>query len=353
MKFKKSLFALSLGLAVPVGATASGQGDAIDAYVAAVPFYTAVDDARGTEDGLGVQFTYGRRLTGNWYLEGTLAGSNLETDVDGGTDFYQTFGGLDLAYRFGDLKGFTPFVLVGLGGVRDDVFPDSDDSTNFYANAGAGFVSGELGQLGVRLRGDARFIYDDFQGGMNDWRVGLGLEIPLGRTREVVREVRVEVPVVKEVIKEVATAPADSDGDGVVDGVDRCPNTLKGAKVGQYGCVVEKQTVRIDGVFFKFDSAELTPESLQTLQNATLSIQSQPDISLEIAGHTDSVGSEEYNRQLSQARAESVENYLVSQGVSDTRMTPMGYGESDPVTTNETENGRARNRRVEFRIQGQ
>ena len=71
---------------------------------------------------------------------------------------------------------------------------------------------------------------------------------------------------------------------------------------------------------------------------------------MELAGHTDSVGSEAYNQQLSQRRAESVRNYLLDLGVDPDQLTAVGYGESKPIRSNDTEEGRERNRRVEFNV---
>ncbi len=79
-------------------------------------------------------------------------------------------------------------------------------------------------------------------------------------------------------------------------------------------------------------------------------LQDNPDIKVEIAGHTDSIGTQEYNQRLSQARAEAVARWLVEHGVDSTRIVAVGYGESQPIADNGTEEGRALNRRVTFKI---
>lgn len=146
--------------------------------------------------------------------------------------------------------------------------------------------------------------------------------------------------------------PADEDRDGVCDGMDKCPGTPAGAKVDASGCevVVEKETpLVLEGVNFELNSVRLTPQSSTTLDRVAGALRRSPDVRVEVAGHTDSSGSEAYNQKLAQRRADAVRNYLVGKGVDASRITAKGYGESQPVADNSTEAGRARNRRVELR----
>jgi outer membrane protein OmpA-like peptidoglycan-associated protein len=103
-------------------------------------------------------------------------------------------------------------------------------------------------------------------------------------------------------------------------------------------------------VFFDFDQAELKNESKPDLNRAIAFLKQNPGINVEIAGHTDSVGTESYNKKLSQDRADAVRQYLTQGGIEARRMKSIGYGESQPVADNGTEEGRARNRRVEMRV---
>ncbi|QBQ53251.1 OmpA family protein [Nitrosococcus wardiae] len=137
----------------------------------------------------------------------------------------------------------------------------------------------------------------------------------------------------------------DSDGDGVPDDVDQCPNTPAGVEVDEMGC---SQPVVLKGVHFAFDSAALAPEAEKILNQVAESLQANPDIEVIIEGYTDSIGSAAYNQRLSQLRAESAMNYLVSQGVEQSRLKAVGYGEKRPIATNSTKEGRAQNRRVEL-----
>jgi len=107
--------------------------------------------------------------------------------------------------------------------------------------------------------------------------------------------------------------------------------------------------ITLKGVFFETNKATLKPESHVTLDDAAKILKDNPKITVEIQGHTDNVGSDEYNQTLSQRRAQSVVDYLVKiHGIEVNRLTAMGYGESKPIASNDTPEGRSLNRRVEF-----
>jgi OOP family OmpA-OmpF porin len=143
--------------------------------------------------------------------------------------------------------------------------------------------------------------------------------------------------------------PLDSDGDGVPNKIDQCPGTLPGLKVNSRGCVIS-QTVELSGVHFEFNEARLMLDSQTVLRKVVESLANEPDVSIIIMGHTDSVGSDVYNLKLSGERAQSVVNYLGTQGIEPARQTAKGYGESKPVGDNNTGDGRERNRRVELQV---
>jgi outer membrane protein OmpA-like peptidoglycan-associated protein len=109
-------------------------------------------------------------------------------------------------------------------------------------------------------------------------------------------------------------------------------------------------TVRLTNIFFDFDRATLRDESIPELERLVSFLRGQPSIRVQIAGHTDNVGSDEYNRALSQSRAQAVVNYLIEKGVPSSRLDAKGYGKSKPIDSNETDAGRQMNRRVEFTI---
>lgn len=142
----------------------------------------------------------------------------------------------------------------------------------------------------------------------------------------------------------------DSDGDGVVDSKDACPGTPKGTKVDAKGCEIKPRAISLSGIYFRHDSAELKDESIAVLNATAQTLKANPGVSVEIAGHTDSQGDAGYNQNLSDRRANAVRDYLISQGVNGSRLTAAGYGEKQPVADNNSADGRAKNRRVELRI---
>ncbi|EPC04322.1 flagellar motor protein MotB [Litchfieldella anticariensis FP35 = DSM 16096] len=139
--------------------------------------------------------------------------------------------------------------------------------------------------------------------------------------------------------------PLDSDGDGVPDYRDQCPDTPAGAEVNALGCT---ESLILRDVNFEFDSAKLTPQAETVLDEVAERLVANPNVRVSIDGHTDSVGSAAYNQDLSQRRAQSVVDYLESRGVEQHRMRAQGFGEEQPIATNETDAGRAENRRVEL-----
>jgi len=110
------------------------------------------------------------------------------------------------------------------------------------------------------------------------------------------------------------------------------------------------QVVRLNNVFFDFDKWELRPESFVELDRVVTLLNENPAIVIEMSAHTDAYGSDDYNFKLSDNRAKSVREYILSKGIPESRITSQGYGETKPVATNETDEGRQLNRRVEFKI---
>jgi len=188
--------------------------------------------------------------------------------------------------------------------------------------------------------------------------------------------------------------PMDADRDGVWDGIDRCANTPAGMKVDAAGCPMAaapepmsapaptpapapvqapapppapvqapappppapapvmipeaKKPVVLKGVSFASGSATLTPDSYAVLRQVAESLKDNPDVRVEIGGHTDSTGAAATNDTLSQARAEAVRDYLMGHGLDAAQLTARGYGSTRPIADNATAGGRARNRRVEL-----
>lgn len=148
----------------------------------------------------------------------------------------------------------------------------------------------------------------------------------------------------------------DRDRDGVPDHVDSCPDTPQGATVDASGCEPvpepEQENFVLEGVTFASGSAELLPESLPVLERALTLLRRHPTVRYEIAGFTDNRGNRRLNRQLSEQRAEAVKAWFVGQGLHAHRFDARGYGSAQPIESNATTEGRARNRRIELRRLG-
>ena len=138
----------------------------------------------------------------------------------------------------------------------------------------------------------------------------------------------------------VAAAVVDSDGDGVPDSRDKCPNTPKGVKVNADGCW------ELKGVNFDIDKAVI--KDTRVLDDAVVIMKANPTLTGEVRGFTDSTGSEAHNQRLSEARANAVRDYFIKQGIAPARVRAKGFGQSNPVASNDTVEGRAMNRRVEL-----
>lgn len=146
----------------------------------------------------------------------------------------------------------------------------------------------------------------------------------------------------------------DNDKDGVVDLDDACPidpgpQDNKGCPKKPALVVVTTSQIKItQQIHFEFDKAKIKPDSFGILNAVAQVLKDNPDITLEIQGHTDNKGKPAYNQKLSEDRAASVRTYLIQQGISPGRLTSKGYGQDIPIDSNATEAGRAKNRRVEF-----
>jgi OOP family OmpA-OmpF porin len=138
--------------------------------------------------------------------------------------------------------------------------------------------------------------------------------------------------------------PFDSDGDGVADHMDQCPNTPMGATVNEVGCWSLEATTLYDS-----NSSYMKAEAYPLLDEVASILMQNPEMKVEVQGHTDNKGSAQYNQWLSEKRAQRVTDYLVSKGIDPSRLEAKGYGLTQPVASNDTAQGRAQNRRVELK----
>jgi OOP family OmpA-OmpF porin len=149
--------------------------------------------------------------------------------------------------------------------------------------------------------------------------------------------------------------PLDSDGDGVPDNLDKCPGTPKGVPVNDSGCPIAGIEVAGDEwfvrgqVLFDTNRAIIKPEAAEVLLRVADFLRKNQRYTVEIQGNTDSIGPLAWNMELSEMRADAVKSYLVTNGVAAERLTTRGFGPNEPIAPNNTAEGRAKNRRVDFK----
>jgi len=149
--------------------------------------------------------------------------------------------------------------------------------------------------------------------------------------------------------------PVDSDGDGVPDYLDKCPGTPRGVPVDKTGCPIKGIEVMGDEwmvrgkVLFALNKATIRPEAAEVLLKVANFLKKNPQYVVEIQGNTDNTGQMAWNMQLSKMRADAVKKYLVSNGVAGGRLTTKAFGPNEPIAPNNTAEGRAKNRRVDFK----
>lgn len=389
------------------GTAAAVNSDGYDIpYIGAGYTYEIPDPARDSGEGQGAQFQFGMPLARygyeHWAAEATLHMLSRDRDIDGKND-YQTALLFDLVYDFGNQSfgnfggnyQFKPFLIGGLGVVQNDVRGDRNE--HFGVNLGGGVLLplGRLGWKGLAARVEARALGQvdndstdhDF---VVDYRFTAGLQLPLfflfnSSAPAVAPAQDCELAVVDPVTgrgdcsvdsdrdgvvdsKDLcpgttagtavdgsgcpisgAAHPGDEDSDGVPNEVDRCPGTHSGLQVDASGCMIS-QSLQLTGVQFNTNTAVLTDDARKVLDEVAGTLQSQPNVAVQIAGNTDNVGNKAYNLMLSQQRAEAVRQYLVAHGIDAGRLVATGFGDFHPVAPNDTEEGRAKNRRVDFKL---
>ena len=278
-------------------------------------------------------------------FQGTLDNSVVQAAVPGATDRRWTLRTWSLMGRYYLTEGnWRPYLLGGLGNTKHTNVIDQD--SNMSLNLGVG-VQGKLArhwstraQLLYRTDKDGDTIPS--HSSFDDIYFSVGLNFDFGGT---------EPPPPPPPPPPPAPPPKpenpDLDGDGVPNERDKCPNTRPGAVVDLDGCEVEA-VIELQGVHFDFDKSTLRPEAKVILNQAASLLEQHERVVVEVAGHTDSVGSDQYNQGLSERRANAVRDYLVEQGIRASRLTAVGHGESRPVATNDTAEGRQENRRVEL-----
>ncbi len=135
----------------------------------------------------------------------------------------------------------------------------------------------------------------------------------------------------------------DSDGDGVLDNMDICPGTPGGAQVDTSGCWT------LHNVRFETSKWDIKPRFYPILDDVVEVLQKNPSLTVQVLGHTDSRGTARYNQGLSENRAKAVTEYLINKGIPKQHLIPLGLGLTNPLASNKSPEGRAKNRRVHLK----
>ncbi|MGI9308351.1 MAG: OmpA family protein [Gammaproteobacteria bacterium] len=380
--------------------------DVDDVYASGLITFVVDDEDRAVDNGVaGGQLGIGWKLAEHFNLELDM----LLLDMDGGRyDQEQIALSLNLLNIYNRDGMFSPYILGGLGFVSTNFSsagvtcgtagqPSCSNQENLQLNVGGGVLYNFTDRWSVRS--DVIYRWEDADpSSLGDWLINVGVQVGIGG------KARAAEPV-------VVAAEADSDGDGVPDSVDDCPNTAAGAAVDRYGCALDtdadgvpdwkdqcpdtewgvevdeygcdlikdsdgdgvtddidqcpntapgvpvdtvgceiKEVIRLPEVMFETNSDVLLPGAKRSLNDAAGSLNQNPDLLVEVAGHTDNTGNADYNMSLSLRRAESVRDYLIQQGVTPSRLQARGYGITSPIASNSTVAGRSENRRVDLNI---
>lgn len=227
------------------------------------------------------------------------------------------------------------YTLAGFGvEVFDDEFAGNEDG--LFGNYGIGLKLQVFED--VALKTDVRHLIETDHGD-NTLLYNVGLAMSFGKVEKPAPVVEKPAPVKPAPV----AAPKDSDNDGVIDSLDQCPDTMAKAKVDAVGCM----TLVDLNINFDTDKAVIKDSYNSRIAEFANMMKANPKLKASIEAHTDSDGSNAYNQKLSEKRAASAVKALKDLGVEEARIKAVGYGETKPVASNATKEGKAQNRRVE------
>ena len=317
--------------------------------------YTDDDGDRLIDDSVaGLQVQIGRSISEHFSLEGLLG----YHDIEGYPGQKHLEVGFNAIGALWPDSRYSPYIVGGVGYLRADVGqPDfgglpaaGTTESNPTGTAGLG-LRAHLGDGPWSLRVEWRMRRTfDSDASLTDQVASIGLQYAFGGGTDSTPVVPLvdDSPAPPAETKDEPVPEIDSDGDGVTDDRDNCPGTARGVAVDDEGC----EELRFENIHFDTESAALDMTAKRALDGIATMLKRNPDAEVEIAGHADARGPEDYNMRLSVSRAEAVRQYLAQQGVEVSRMTVRGFGESQPVASNDTASGQAQNRRVELRAMG-
>jgi len=283
--------------------------------------------------------TYGLRVGIN--LENAIFGQfelgydrSSSVDYDASTldtSFNRYYGNFIKEYKMTPESALYALIGIGYEDVKNEQF---DNKNSMFAQYGGG-VKYWMNE-NFALKAEVRHAIKAHSGD-NNLFYSLGFVIPLDAKAK---------PVIAQASKPtslLATKIVDTDNDGVYDDKDQCPNTSKGTVVDAFGC---PKIIRLH-VGFDFDQSSIKPEYMKDIAKVADFMKQNNGYSVILEGHTDAKGAASYNQKLSDKRAKAVAKALAELGISEAKIMTEAYGESKPISTNDTEVGRAQNRRVD------
>ena len=357
MKKKLLCCALLAGMSMAQSVMAQNYDDRF--YITAGAGVGFFDSDRDVSDDFYTSLGFGKFITPNVSVDAELWHSNPVLNPIGVERNWELLN-LSLVGRYHFIRegrDWNPYLAAGIGGQEHHDgtrtqppalgFNKSRVGSNLAANLGVG-IQQDLGYASLRGEIGVRFDMDDSN--YTDGYAGVSFLFPIGAEAAPAAE---PAPVVVQ----KTCADLDDDGDGVNNCNDKCPGSEAGQAIGPDGCPVPL-TIDLKGVNFDFDKDTLRPDAVAILDEAIAILGKYPQLRVEVAGHTDAIGSDEYNQGLSERRARTVYDYLTGHGIDAGRLVgPTGYGESRPIAPNANEDGsdnpegRARNRRTELNVQ--
>jgi OOP family OmpA-OmpF porin len=261
---------------------------------------------------------------------------------NGTTNINRAF--LNAIKRFALTEKLSAYGLLGAG-YQDVTQELGDHEDSALLNYGIG-LRYDIPYYGMAVKGDVRHLIA-LNNNQNDLMYTFGLALPLGKkySETIAPTVPViidEPEIVEPVVEPIKAQPMDDDKDGVLNKFDKCPDTSPGVKVNKDGCV-EILDLNIN---FDNNSVKIKDQYMNNLESFAKVLKQNKSLTAVIEAHTDSKGTESYNQTLSERRAVSVVNALKKLDVSSSRLQSRGYGESQPIASNDNEEGKAINRRV-------
>lgn len=323
-----ALAAVAATLATAAQAASEEQGN----YIAPMASYVFADNERGTDDAYGGALAIGRRLSP--YLGVELRGSYLD------------YGEVkeDLSFACENFGNNCPDnIELYAGGLGLNLYPfrgnlyihaEALAGNHAHYSGGLGYAFGSVvGGLSVVV--EALYQHAD---GADEPRINAGLLLPFGR------KTRTPPPPAPQPAPMPAPAP---EPVRVIEAP--CAISVPDNVVDLSGCEID-ETILLEGVYFAVDSATLNDTAKETLAEVADALTRRDDLTVEVRGHTDATASDTYNLKLSIRRAEAIKRYLVDAGIDADRLKVEGFGESQPAASNDTAEGRARNRRAELHV---